>query len=399
MAHYAKYQADGSLRLIDHDKREKTHLQEHIDTGRSYLNYNLAPHHDDERKFFLTRKKEALETGSRFNKRSVALVSCVITLPKDFPFKDDPEKVKAFFEECVKYLHKKHGEKNCVSAWVHLDETSPHLHYKSMPLVWQKDKDGKDILQFNAKKILTRSYLQKFHSDLEKHLTVFFGEPIHLLNESTSQGNLSPEQMKQNSKVLHEQVSLIDESFQKEKEDISQALTRLEEALNHHIDVKPLKVKKDRVVLDFEAYNALTKDMLSSEAKEAVSSLLRDLRNTLRVAAFGYMYEEKLNENEALCEELQKYRKHFREAVEKEVALCVSDVLEANKLLTAENDRLLSKNRKLDAENSLYYDFIEKAQNIFLYDENQERKSIFDFIQNYDEKKRSHSSMHDHEER
>lgn len=344
MAHYAKYQLDGSLHLIDHDKREHTSLQEHIDPSRSHLNYNLVTHEEGEKKFFLMRKKQALETGSRFNKRSVALLSCVVTLPKDFPFKNDPDKVKEFFEECVKYLHKYHGEENCVSAWVHFDETSSHVHYKTMPLLWQKNKEEKEVLQFNAKAILCRSYLQKFHEGLQRHLSLHFGEPIHILNGETENGNLAVEQLKQNSKALEEEISSIQEHFELQKETLSKALQSIEKTVSQSVSIEPLKVKKDRVVLSKGDYETLIQNTYTTKEKEGILSTVKHLKDILCEFAFGVSYKKQFLENQSLKKELQTLKKKFhsllKKKVQEELETCVSNILEENETLRNENTHL-----------------------------------------------------------
>ena len=343
MAHYQKYQFDAVFRLLDHDKREHTSLQEHIDTSFSHLNYNLVTHPEGEKVFFRNRKKQALETGSRFNSRSVALCSCVVTLPKDFPFKDEKH-IKEFFEESVKFLHKYHGEENCVSAWVHCDESSFHLHYKTMPLQWQKNKQGENILQFNAKAILCRSYLQKFHEELQKHLTLHFGEPIHILNGETIDGNLAVEQLKQNTKAIHNELKEIDKHFQEQKETLSRALDSIEKTVSQSVSVQPLKEKKDKVVLSRDDYETLIQNTYTKKEKEGLLSTVKHLKEILCEFAFGVSYEKQFLENQTLKKELQTLKKKFhsllKKKVREELETSVSNLLEENETLQKENTHL-----------------------------------------------------------
>lgn len=257
MAHYSKYLQEGAFRLISHDKREHTHLQKHIKKDKSYLNYNLCMR-ENERDYYKKRKEEALKTGSRFNKRSIAVLSCVITLPQDFPYKDDPEKVKEFFKECVSFLHKIHGSENCLSAWVHLDESNPHLHYKTMPLVKQKNKDGKDIIQFNAKKILNRSYLKSFHKNLQKHLEEKFGFKVSILNGATTRGNITVPQLREQEKELSVLLDTL-ENIRKEIATSKKELQENEKDLNDIIDEYNLYC--DKIDLSCSYLNKLRKQV------------------------------------------------------------------------------------------------------------------------------------------
>ena len=158
MAHYKKINITGVSSVLAHDNRTQKTLKENVDVSLIYQNYNLRQHEVSEYQFYKKRKEEVQKTGSRINSRTVGLVSCVITIPKDFAYYGNEEKEKEFFEECCKFLDGKHGSENCVSAWVHRDEckmidgkktetsAENHLHYCFMPI----EKDG-DVLKFNAK--------------------------------------------------------------------------------------------------------------------------------------------------------------------------------------------------------------------------------------------------------
>ena len=47
--------------------------------------------------------------------------------------------------------YKNLGEKNIISAVVHLDEGTPHLHLMFVPVVHTKDKNGKEIEKICAR--------------------------------------------------------------------------------------------------------------------------------------------------------------------------------------------------------------------------------------------------------
>lgn len=54
-----------------------------------------------------------------------------------------------------------------MAAVVHYDETTPHLHYAFVPVVFD---DKKSRYKVSAKEVLTRHDLQTFHEDLDQHL-------------------------------------------------------------------------------------------------------------------------------------------------------------------------------------------------------------------------------------
>lgn len=65
------------------------------------------------------------------------------------------------------FLNDRYGQENAVADVVHYDETTPHLHYAFVPVVFD-DKKARD--KASAKEVLTRHDLQNFHDDLDQHL-------------------------------------------------------------------------------------------------------------------------------------------------------------------------------------------------------------------------------------
>lgn len=61
-----------------------------------------------------------------------------------------PDKQAEFFEDCVKFFADKYGSENIISAVVHMDETTPHLHLNLVPITGDK-LCSKDL--FSPKKL------------------------------------------------------------------------------------------------------------------------------------------------------------------------------------------------------------------------------------------------------
>lgn len=183
--------ATGVLRhdeRTEHDKVE-SRKNECIKPEKTHLNYNLAP----ERRLPLSKhlEKTCSENNIRLNKRKDlnVMVSWIITVPKDLP---EPEH-KLFFKSCYDFLTQRYGgQNNVISATVHLDETTPHLHFNFIPV--GIDKNGNKTV--SSKLVCTRKDLQAFHNDLERHLESVLGHRVNILNEATKEGNKSIEELK-----------------------------------------------------------------------------------------------------------------------------------------------------------------------------------------------------------
>jgi hypothetical protein len=193
-----KYARSAVGQLCQHYERKKLpdggyvkFGNEDIDTTQSHLNYNLAP----ERKQIDFINQRCSEVKCMNRKDVNVMVSWVVTLPKDFP----QERSREFFEQAYRFLNERYGgEQNVISAYVHLDETSPHMHYAFVPVVKDK-KSGKD--KVSAKECISKGDLLTFHKNLEKHLYRHFGFEVGVLNGATKSGNLSIKELKLQSSV------------------------------------------------------------------------------------------------------------------------------------------------------------------------------------------------------
>ncbi len=95
-----------------------------------------------------------------------ALATWIVTLPEELteaPY----EQQSAFFEATTNFLNDRYGQENAVAAVVHYDETTPHLHYAFVPVVFDAKKARDKV---SAKEVLTRHDLQTFHEDLDQYL-------------------------------------------------------------------------------------------------------------------------------------------------------------------------------------------------------------------------------------
>lgn len=176
MAHIAKYTKAQCGHLIRHNLREKDELGQYISFGQSFvhperthLNYQLGP--EDPRSTLEKRLSEV-----KLQKRADVKVFCswVVTLPKDGSVK--PDEQRAFFESAYRHLCNEYGEKNVVCASVHMDETTPHLHFGFIPVVPDKKHPGRE--KVSAKELITPTHLKNFHKSLKNAIEGDLGHSV-----------------------------------------------------------------------------------------------------------------------------------------------------------------------------------------------------------------------------
>ena len=191
MAHCMKHTKASCGHMFAHFDRKAEHISnENVDRTRSHLNYNLAAHQQMEQGEFVRQRCSEVRCQNR--KDVNVMVSWIVTAPKDLPQQAEP----AFFQAAYDFLENRYGRSNVVSAYVHMDEVTPHMHFAFVPVTEDRKRGGYKV---SAKEVVNRRDLQTFHSDLSKYLEQQLGFPVNVLNEATKEGNRSIEQLKRQS--------------------------------------------------------------------------------------------------------------------------------------------------------------------------------------------------------
>jgi len=128
------------------DRKAKNHTNKDIDTTKTHLNYYIKKNELTYTKEF---DKYLKENNVQGHLRSNSIIMCQMIFTSDQVFFDKigEKETKRYFDECYKFIcnYKNLGEKNIISAVVHLDEGAPHMHLMFVPVVHTKDKDRNDI--------------------------------------------------------------------------------------------------------------------------------------------------------------------------------------------------------------------------------------------------------------
>ena len=192
MANYDKFTKQWLSKMLSHYDRTDEAPKEHIDRSRSHLNYNLAPRADEAQMDIF---KKRISEVKIMNRADVNVLCCwVVTMPKTLPIEKEPE----FFRNTYEFLENRYGKDNVVSAFVHKDEVSPHMHFAFIPVVQDKKRDR---LKVNANECVTRLDLQKIHGELQEYLEAKLECQVDILNEATREGNKSIAELKRESAI------------------------------------------------------------------------------------------------------------------------------------------------------------------------------------------------------
>lgn len=318
-----------------------------IDLSRTHLNYNLAPEHG-QLDFMQSRLKEI-----HVLKRKDVNVMCswVVTVPKELP----EEFHREFFERSYNFLRNRYSpdEKNIISSYVHMDETTPHMHFAFIPVVYDTKKGREKV---SAKEVINREDLKTFHRDLQEEMDRFVSEysteygelfQCNVLNGATAGGNKSIEEYKaellaelnkQENSRLGELMACSGKEATK-IEDLSKRRTRLKKdvltleteksmlkgeitALEGEIEaLKDMKKIQGHLLSGRQIKNIKTENILFDGEKVKISK--NDLEDLLKSALAGEQAEQLYKTSKAFLQKaegmLQQAEKKQKEPLKERV--------------------------------------------------------------------------------
>ena len=161
--HMDKFKKEAIRGIQSHNRREReSHSNPDIDYDRSSANYELHEPASTNYAEAIQRRIDALQLAKAVRKDAVRMCGLIVTSDSTFFQRLSPENTRRFFEESKAFLMDFVGAENVVSAMVHMDETTPHMHFFHVPVT----QDGR----LNANKIYTRQSLRKLQSELPAYL-------------------------------------------------------------------------------------------------------------------------------------------------------------------------------------------------------------------------------------
>ena len=237
MAHVAKFSQSALGHMNNHYERISDDCvrrgNTNIDSTRTHMNYNLAadmqPKSGTE---FIAERLGNVRVQNRAD--VIKMADWVVTQPKTLP----PERSREFFQHTFQFLSERYGRNNVVSAHVHMDETTPHLHFAFVPVTKNTGKSaGKFPEKLCARQVLTRHDLQTFHTDLQKYLQKKMQCHVDVLTETADK----PEYVEMTQFKRQKAVDTLNQL-----NDVAQQLDRAAEAAAEQLKNEPQQLKTHR---------------------------------------------------------------------------------------------------------------------------------------------------------
>ena len=161
--HMDKFKKSAVRGIQSHNEREReSHSNPDIDYERSAGNYELHDHALENYTEAIQNRIDDLLLVKAVRKDAVHMCGLIVSSDSAFFERLPPEETRRFFEESKSFLTEFVGAENVISAMVHMDEKTPHMHFLHVPVT----PDGR----LNAKEIYTRESLKKLQTELPRHL-------------------------------------------------------------------------------------------------------------------------------------------------------------------------------------------------------------------------------------
>ena len=148
---FAKYKGPTISRIEAHNERTKEFYASNPDIKTELSKYNFHLVHP-KGKYRTEADRLIRENGCKARKDSVRMVETLITASPEFFAGKKPAEIKEFFEYALEFLKTKQSEETIVSAVVHVDEKTPHMHLCFVPITPDGRLSAKEIVG-NKKKL------------------------------------------------------------------------------------------------------------------------------------------------------------------------------------------------------------------------------------------------------
>ncbi len=316
-----KYHKTDIAPVEQENERDETYQASNpqIDFTRTRDNYNIIKRQRSYTQFINDRIEE-LNLPTKVRKDAVLMCSFVVGSDRAFFKNLSPQEQEKFFVDCTRFFAERYGEDNIISAVVHMDETTPHLHLNLIPIA-----DGR----LCAKQLFDRKALLNLQTDF--HSVVGKKWNLQRGKEGSTAKHLSAAEFK--AKKIVEQANI-------------QAGRKMQTAQIHADEiVAEAQSQADNVKAQAQEY---LDGVINSVENEKAKPVPKRRRQAEEEIALLRMENEALRQSKSIADKdradlFQQLQKAERRAKGKEQAFeMVTDMLSA---YPDEFDALLNKSR------------------------------------------------------
>ena len=295
---FQKRKAGGIACCDRHNERKKTEYKSNpnIDLTRTHENYHLVAPQGRYKDVCMDMIDRA---GCKVRSNSTVMVETLVTASPELLDGMTRTEQRRFFERAAEFLYGRVGRENVISAVVHMDEKTPHMHLSFCPITRDGRLSAKDIL--GNKQALSKWQDDFFAWMAQAYPALSRGIPSYI----THRKHIPPYQFRM-AKELSESYGRLEEALQAVT--VFNAGKKREEALGIIGRMLPTCYKLAGQMQSTETYikeleEARKKLEAEAEQQEEALMLGREERSTLQ-----YQLELAMDRIEDLLEWQQRAR-------------------------------------------------------------------------------------------
>lgn len=268
---FAKYKGPEIGHIESHNERtkEKYASNPDVDTTRSHLNFHLVT---PQRKYRAEAEKQIAKAGCRVRSDSVRVVEALVTASPEFFKGKKKSEVKAYFQEALDSIKQNQKPETIISAVVHMDEKTPHMHLSFVPLTKDGRLSAKEIV--GNKKKLTQWQDRFWEHMVRKYPDLERGESA----SETGRTHIPPRLFKEAVHLnrLKEQImAILNDTNPFNKKAKAEELTALLDKYIPGAEAMRTKLRKyDAAYRELTDKNAALEKQLGAASKESVRKKL-----------------------------------------------------------------------------------------------------------------------------
>ena len=268
---FAKYKGPEIGHIESHNERtkEKYASNPDVDTSRSHLNFHLVT---PQRKYRAEAEKQIAEAGCRTRSDSVRVVEVLVTASPEFFKGKKKAEIKAYFQEALDFIQQHQNPRTIISAVVHMDEKTPHMHLCFVPLTEDKRLSAKEIV--GNKKKLTWWQDEFWKHMVGKSPDLERGESA----SETGRTHIPPRLFKEAvhlNRMKDQIMAILNDSNPFNKKSKAEELETLLDKYVPGVEAMRTKLKKyDKAYKELTAENAELEKELNSASRESIQKKL-----------------------------------------------------------------------------------------------------------------------------
>ncbi len=268
---FAKYKGPEIGHIESHNERtkEKYASNPDVDTTRSRLNFHLVM---PERQYRAEAEKQIAEAGCRTRSDSVRVVEVLVTASPEFFKGKKKAEIKAYFQEALDFIQQHQNPRTIISAVVHMDEKTPHMHLCFVPLTKDKRLSAKEIV--GNKKKLTWWQDEFWKHMVGKYPDLERGESA----SETGRTHIPPRLFKEAvhlNRMKDQIMAILNDSNPFNKKSKAEELEALLDKYIPGVEAMRTKLKKyDKTYKELTAENAELEKELNSASRESIQKKL-----------------------------------------------------------------------------------------------------------------------------